>query len=406
MSRTVRIQVTGALVAAGLLIGALVTSPSALAAPRGTLVTTPSGMVGVPQALLVRAPGSTGQTVALQLTTGPAVQTVSVPIAANGFGQVDWIPAGAGSWSITGTGAIAGVATSIDVAPAPTYTRIAAPSPMQRGVTAQIAAFVTAPIGSLAPAGAVTFTVPNGKALGTVTVRPGYAPNIAYATVPFTPDTTGLVEVQATYVPSSGGQLASTSPVGTALVTNAAVVVAPRWPSVVYAGEPVQLQAVAAPGQPEGIVSFTFSTGGTSGPVGTQFGVASYFWYPTTAGVQNITTGFERFKDSAAGAGMQAMNIRPARPVDTLAVGTAQQGAWSTTTPFTMKANQVFALTGTSASGTPVLFSRTGPCAINGNVLSAVGTGTCTVTAITPGTATIRPGSQTYQVTITPRGTK
>ena len=47
-----------------------------------------------------------------------------------------------------------------------------------------------------------------------------------------------------------------------------------------------------------------------------------------------------------------------------------------------------------------MLFSEQGPCAIAGAVLTALGAGQCQVTAISPGNATLTPGSETYTVTV------
>jgi hypothetical protein len=58
-------------------------------------------------------------------------------------------------------------------------------------------------------------------------------------------------------------------------------------------------------------------------------------------------------------------------------------------------------LAGTSQSGTPVLFSEQGPCAIAGAVLTALSAGQCQVTAISPGNAQLTPGSETYTITVT-----
>ncbi len=65
-----------------------------------------------------------------------------------------------------------------------------------------------------------------------------------------------------------------------------------------------------------------------------------------------------------------------------------------------MNAGASFALAGTSVSGTTVLFSEQGPCVIAGATLTALGTGQCQVTAQSPGSASLTPGSATYTVTI------
>jgi hypothetical protein len=78
----------------------------------------------------------------------------------------------------------------------------------------------------------------------------------------------------------------------------------------------------------------------------------------------------------------------------------AGQPVWSIAQPVIMTTNQTITLAGTSQSGTPVIFSEQGPCVIAGAVLRALSPGQCTVTAQSPGTASIAPGSETYTITV------
>jgi hypothetical protein len=48
-----------------------------------------------------------------------------------------------------------------------------------------------------------------------------------------------------------------------------------------------------------------------------------------------------------------------------------------------------------------VTFSESGPCTLNGAVLTARSPGQCQVTAFSPGSASYAQASQTYTVTVT-----
>jgi len=48
-----------------------------------------------------------------------------------------------------------------------------------------------------------------------------------------------------------------------------------------------------------------------------------------------------------------------------------------------------------------VVFGETGPCVINGSALTVLSAGQCTVTATSPGSASLTPVTNTYVVTVT-----
>lgn len=400
---TTRTRRIGGVVAAVVLVaGALVTAAPAQAATTPGFIATPNGLVGVSQSILIKAPNAAGQVVAVQAALGPAVTALQTTIGSNGIGQLTWTPGGAGSWAITGTGTIASLSTTVTVAPMPTYTVILAPNHLQQGsADNQIVAAAIAPIGTLAPQGNVTFGVPNGITLGSAPLAGNFSPNISYATLSWNPGFSGALPVQATYQPASGGQLTSTSPIAQPNISSAFAPLVARWPSTLYQGQPTLVQGVLGAGQGAGTVAFSFSTGGGSGSVPTQNGVASYQWTPQVAGVQTITVQYTGFNPGFSGSVTQVVNVLPARPIDNITVTSPAQGTWSQGQPETMTSNATITLSGTSQSGTPVLFSEVGPCYIDGAVLASLGTGTCQVTAFSPGNAQLQPGSETYIVNVT-----
>jgi hypothetical protein len=75
--------------------------------------------------------------------------------------------------------------------------------------------------------------------------------------------------------------------------------------------------------------------------------------------------------------------------------------AWSIAAPIVMKAGSNLTLAGTSVSGSTVVFSEQGPCYINGSVLYAPSAGSCQITAVSAGNATLNPTTESYTVTVT-----
>jgi len=69
--------------------------------------------------------------------------------------------------------------------------------------------------------------------------------------------------------------------------------------------------------------------------------------------------------------------------------------------PISVTAGSNTVLTAVAASGATVVLSENGPCVINGSTLTALSAGQCTVTATSPGSATLRPDTNNYTVTIT-----
>ena len=404
-SRALRL-LTSAAAAAGLVAASVL---PAQAAPATGFIATPNGMVGVTQSILIKAPKAVGQTVTIQATAGPVVQPMQTTIGSNGIGQLNWTPGGAGPWTITGLGSIAGLtATTVTVAPMPVITVIAAPNHLTQGVSNAITATATAPIGTLAPTGSITFAVPNGITLGTAPLQGTLSPNISQATLGWTPGFSGDLPIQATYVPTSGGQLGSTSAAGQPNISTASLILTAHWPAIIYQGESTPMQASLASTAPAGSVSFTFTSGGApGGPViggsGSMSilrgGTATYQWTPAVAGTQMVIVQYSG-GTTFSGSVYQAINVQPPRPVDDITVTSPAQGLWLQATPEQMASNASVPLTGTSTSGTTVLFSETGPCAINGSILIALSTGACQVTAFTPGNAQIKPGSETYTINV------
>jgi hypothetical protein len=143
---------------------------------------------------------------------------------------------------------------------------------------------------------------------------------------------------------------------------------------------------------------------GISGSIPTVNGVATLQWTPPVSGIHTISAEYSGTRAGSAGifsgSSSQVVNIQGARVADNITVDPPGQPVWSIAAPIVMTVGSTVTLAGASTSGTTVLFSEQGPCVISGAVLQALGAGQCQVTAVSPGNATLTPGSETYTVTV------
>lgn len=406
-ARTGRVLLSAALTL-GLTTGTALAVGAPASAASGGFIAAANGMVGVPESILINAPSAKGQVVTIGLQLGAAAQTLQTTIGPNGFGSVTWTPTAAGTWTINGLGTIANLgSTSTTVAAMPTYTVLLAQSALQQGANNNLLAGVVAPIGTLAPTGSVTLqTGGSGNPIVSAPLSGNFGGNTSTATIPWTPTVGGPFALQATYSPASGGQTASTSPISQPVVSAGVTTVSVRWPANLYVGTPTVLQAVLGSGIPDGSVAFTVNNVGVSGSIPTTNGVGTFQWTPSTSGVQTISVSYSGGTPRNgvfpfSGTASQVVQIQPARAQDNITVDPPGQPAWSIAQPISLQASRTVTLAGTSQSGTTVLFSEQGPCAIAGAVLTALSAGQCQVTAISPGNAQLTPGSETYTITVT-----
>lgn len=395
-----------ALGAIGLVVAIGVTAPMSASAASNSFIAAPNGMVGVTETITIKAPNAAGQVVTIGLQLGSAALTLQTTIGSNGFGAVSWTPTAAGTWTVNGLGTIAGAGSStFAVAAMPTYTILLAQNSLQQNVSNSLLSAVIAPIGSVAPTGIVSLTTSGGTGLTFAPLTGLFGGTIATATLPWTPTSSGPISIQATYQPSSGAQVTSTSQVSTPNVTTAVLPLSLRWPATLYVGQPTVLQAVLGAGYPNGTAAFLMDGVGISGSIATVGGVATLQWTPPVSGIHTISAQYTATPvagsaGSFSGASSQVVNIQGARLADNITVDPPGQPAWSIAAPIIMRAGTSVTLAATSTSGTTVVFSEQGPCVISGAVLQALGAGQCQVTAISPGNATLTPGSETYTVTV------
>ena len=366
----------------------------------------PNGMVGVPEQIQVQVSGLNGQTITLGLSSGANATTVNAVVGANGWATATWTPVAAGAWTINALGsALPAGSTTITVAPVPTYTVLMAQQAVQQYVSNTLQAAVVAPIGNIAPTGQVYLATAGGNGITTQPISGNYGTATATVGLPWTPGSGGSQALVATYQPSNGNFTSSTSPISQPFVTTANTTVAMRWPANLYAGTPTVLQAVLGAGIPNGSVAFSMDGNGISGSIPTVNGVATYQWTPPTTGIHTIAVNYTGNPVAgqaglASGSNSQTVNIQGSLPADNIVVDPPSQPVWQIAAPIVMTAGQQVTLAATTTSNTTVLFSEQGPCVINGSVLTALGAGQCQVTAFTAGNAQLKPGSETYTITV------
>jgi hypothetical protein len=357
-------------------------------------------MVGMQQEIVFRAPALANQVATIGFVSGGVSNAGQTAVNAQGYGSLAWTPTSAGSWTISGLGNAAAIgSTTINVAPMPTATYALVPNLVQTGVVNRITVAVTALDGIIAPSGTVTLRNQNQNVIGTGTLSPSTG-NTSTANVQWTP-VIGETVV-ASYTPASTAFTASTGDAAQPAYTSSVVTVALRFPPVLYVGTPTILGAQTGTGVPAGSASFFFDGIGIIGstPTDSTGGVAAS-WTPTASGVHTISTEFSSSNGGFSGTSSQTVNIQPAKSSDSITVIPSGGTPWNPGLPVSIQAGTSATLTATAVSGATALLSETGPCVINQNVLTALSAGQCSVTATSPGTASVTGASATYTLTIT-----
>lgn len=396
-------RLMSALSAAALTVAAGLAGATSAQAASGWIAA-PNGLVGVPESITVYAPAAAGQVVSFGFQIGGTALLQQTTIGSNGYGSLSFTPASAGTWTINGLGtAVSAGSTQIQVAAMPTYTVLLAQNNITQGVANPLQVGVVAPIGTLQPTGTVQLqTGGAGAALsGQVPLTGQFGSSTSTASIGFNPWQGGPVALQVAYTPASSGQSASISPISQPTASTAIQTVALRWPANLYVGTQTVLQAVLGQGITDGTAAFWMDGAGISGSIPTVNGVATLQWAPPASGIHTIYVEFTSTDRKYSGVSSQVVNVQAARPADTIVVDPPTMAPWSIAAPVVMQAGSSLTLVGASKSGTPVIFSETGPCVISGVSLQALSAGVCQVTATSPGNASLAPGSQTYTVTVT-----
>jgi hypothetical protein len=386
----------------GLSVAMSAHSPAQANRAPASYVATPNGMVGVQQTLVVYAPRLVDQVVTLtgnQGSTGVTLQTVVQP---SGFGSVFWTPTTAGMWTFSGAGSAASATpTTVSVAAAPTKTNLEIPNTMQVNTTANLLVTVTTNLGDLAPVGLVTVSQPGGAVIGSAYLTPTSGAEAAYASIPYTPTSTGVVTMTATFTPTNGNFSGSQAPQAGVSVTATSPGLSLLLPGTFNVGQTVFVTAFVTPSNQQGTAAIQVQNqGALSGSVSLVNGAVSVPWTPVNPGNTTVTAQFTNSGATASASASQPIAVGLALPPDRISVAPSGQAAWIPNTAITMRPGQNFLISGTAASGSPVVINESGPCVINAALLTAVSPGTCVITATSGGSASFTQGTATYQVSV------
>lgn len=364
-------------------------------------VASPNGMMGIAQEVMIYAPNLKGQPITIGFSLGSAGSSQSTIVGSNGYGSMNWTPNLAGSWTVSSLGSAIGVgSTNVTIAAMATITKLYMPTNVTSNAIAQVLVHVSAQAGILAPEGTVKLASSFGTSLGTLGLTPIAGGASSQATFNWRPQTLGEFPLVATFTPSSSGALASASSTGSALIVSNAGLVQLRLPATFRVGQPTVLSALVTPTTTVGSAAFQLNGGYLSASIPLSNGVSTTQWTPTQQGIQTVITQFSSsILGGPSGQVSQAINVLAALPADVISVSTPN-GAWGADRPISIMRGSNTLLSVTAASGTQVLLSESGPCVINGAIITGLGTGSCKVTATTVGSGGYTAASVDFDVAV------
>jgi len=384
--------------------GSLVTAGAAQAArsTQGTFIATPNGVAGISQEVLISAPSLRGQSVILGFQSGGVSGSLQTSIGSNGYGSLAWNPSAAGVWTISGLGNAAALgSTNITVSALSTATTILAPNFAQIGQSSVITAIVSAPTGTVSPQGTITVTNQNSNVVATGTLTPQVGSSYSSVNMTWTPGGSGNAGLTATYTPSNGNTTGSVSPQAIVGLSGNVVPVALRISQSIHVGQPALLSAELGFNMPEGSAAFISNLGPLSPSIPTTNGIANFVWTPNQVGVQVIRVDYSSSVRNTSGSMTQSVNVLPPLPQDSIAVSIGGIGSVNQGSAISLVAGQTRALTASTTSGAPVVFTETGPCALAGNNIVALGAGQCVLTAVSPGNSAYTSTTSNFVVAVT-----
>jgi hypothetical protein len=375
----------------------------------------PNGMTGITETITVKAPSQKGNKISLKVVDGfNNSYTFHTTVNSHGYGSLLWTPQFAGPATISGLKSISGLSPlTIQVAGSPSYLVMRAVDTVQAGVSSNAVVDMYVPIGN--PYG-------NGNLIvSTIGVGPGSSVYLGGApfngpgqstAVPWSPPSDLALDIWADFsgmTRTPSGALPSGSDGVTVNVSADPVPVAIRSmaTNLEYAmpvNAPTVMDAVLGPNFPDGSVVWSVDGTPISAAMPTSGGVSTLTWTPTVEGAHTLSVAYSAVAADGVtpvtGSASVPFTVGPPTPVDTLTVGPKGQAAWTPGRTFTMDNGAKLTLTATSQSGTTVILSESGPCLIAGSVLRAINTGTCYVTATSPGDQSFTTAKQTYTVRV------
>ena len=327
-----------------------------------------------------------------------------------------WAPNQATVWYVWATAAdgTQSVSQRSSISTGATSTTISAPNTAKLGQATTIYATVAATNGGTFSAqGSVTFSVVGGGTIGTAALNTAI-PSVASIT--WTPATLGTVSLQATYVPISppstnyncGGSCTS-APDAVSVTTSGVNVYLTNPPSLA-AGVPSPITAIVSAVPPTGTVTFTANGSAFAANVAVSNGQATAPWTPPAPGTYTIAALWTG-TNGVTGTSQETVAVAAApTQVDQIVIVTSAGTTLVPGSTYQVPNGTSLTFTSSTASGSPLTFSETGPCSLTNSTFKVTqGNGQCRISASSPGgngyapvtdtvIANLIPGTQTAKL--------
>jgi len=256
------------------------------------------------------------------------------------------------------------------------------------------------------PGGVVTFFY-GATAIGTSKLVQSPAQAQSTASINWTvPAAIGPAALSATYTGDANFNSASAS--ATVTIARANTTVSITAPTSAQVGAPVQLVSRVFPSSATGFVTYFIGSGNSparlSPNIPIQGEVAVFNWTPTAPGLQTIVAVYNGDAVDNAGQSSVQINVTGSALADVITVDpVGGRPPLNPAVPFTLGNGASVQFITSSFSGTPVTLTASGQCTVNGVVLTAnSGSGSCTLTATTPGGRGYSAGSASYPISLVP----
>lgn len=365
-----------------------------------------NGTVGVSQTVTVTGFTGCGEVaVSATYANGTTITSNSAFVDGNGNATLYFTPTIAGTISSATIVSVCGPFSlgSASIASTATSTTISAPNVATVGVATKVTIIVQSGSPSTYnPTGSVVVRDGSGNIVVTMGLTAGPGTGQAYAYWWWTPPTTGSYIFQATYGGDSSAT-GSTSPqdlVNASVSGNTITLVAP---STMTVGVPITLVATLVPVNIAGSVGFTLNGAPISASIPIVNGQASYVWKPTAAG--NVVLGASYTTNGGASGSTSDKVLIVAGPAqsDVITMTQPGYGTWAPGGNYPLGNGTSFTFQVTTLSGAAVTLTDVGPCQTPGlAIVVNQGSGTCTLTATSPGGNGYGSVRQSYTVTLVP----
>ena len=298
-----------------------------------------------------------------------------------------------------------------------TNTTISAPNTVKLGQPTTITATVSAANGAtFSPQGSVTFSIVGGSAIGSANLNTAIP---STASIQWTPAVLGSVSLIATYNPQNANTATANNNCGsscasapdTVQVTSTGVNVYLTNPPSLAAGVPSPITAIVSVVPPTGTVTFTANGSAFAANVPVQpNGQATASWTPPAPGTYTVAANWTG-SNGVTGTSQETVAVAtaPTQP-DQIVIVTSAGTTLVPGSTYDVPNGTSLTFTSSTASGSPLSFTETGPCSLTSSTFSvSTGSGQCRITAASPGgngyapytavvTANLVPGTQTAKL--------